>query len=44
MLANLLHQVSMPRVRRTAVPVQFVVDTTAPVVPSVILKYEAADD
>ncbi|MGY2058319.1 alpha/beta fold hydrolase [Nocardia gipuzkoensis] len=38
--ANLLHHVSKPRVRRTAVPVQLLVDTTDPFVPAAV--YDAS--
>ncbi|WP_280316254.1 alpha/beta fold hydrolase [Nocardia abscessus] len=38
--ANLLHHVSKPRVRRTVVPVQLLVDTTDPFVPAAV--YDAS--
>ncbi|MGW4328020.1 alpha/beta fold hydrolase [Nocardia sp. NPDC004573] len=38
--ANLLHHLGKPRVRRTAVPVQLLVDTTDPFVPAAI--YDAS--
>ncbi|MGQ4618516.1 alpha/beta fold hydrolase [Nocardia sp. R7R-8] len=38
--ANLLHHSSKPRVRRTAVPVQLLVDTTDPFVPAAV--YDAS--
>jgi pimeloyl-ACP methyl ester carboxylesterase len=38
--ANLLHHLGKPRVRRTAVPVQLLVDTTDPFVPAAV--YDAS--